>query len=153
MRPENGNGNGNAVRPLERLAVTLAIATVGAIVVWDGTRQAGASSYFPIAIGLAIVALSGISLAKVGREKRPTDEAPLMKGFVGLAMLAVFIGLSSQVGFLTASLAFIPAMAVLGGDRSFPRIAIGTAAFIIMAYLVFELAFAQPLPADLIFGG
>lgn len=144
---------GNPVRPLERLAVALAVALAGGVVVWDGARQAGASAYFPIAVGSAMIALSAVSVARLDRETRMTEEAPLFRGFVGLGMLAAFIFLAGQIGFLTASITFIPAMALLGGDRNFLRIAVGTVAFVIMAYVVFNLAFAQPFPAELILGG
>ncbi|SDU15276.1 tripartite tricarboxylate transporter TctB family protein [Stappia sp. ES.058] len=151
VTPERAEGN--TVRPLERLAVALAVALAGGVVVFDGTRQAGASAYFPIAVGSAMIVLSAVSVAGLGRDLRFTDEAPLLKGFAGLVLLAAFIGLSGQIGFLTASLAFIPAMAVLGGDRNVVRVVVGTLAFVVMAYVVFHLALAQPFPAELILGG
>lgn len=151
VTPEKAEGN--TVRPLERLAVALLVALVGAVVTWDGTRQDGASAYFPIAVGSAMIVLSVISIIRLGRDTRLTDEAPLVRGFAGLALLAVFIALAGQVGFLTASLAFIPAMAVLGGDRNAVRVVVGTVVFVVMAYVVFHLAFAQPFPAELILGG
>ncbi|MEW5420947.1 tripartite tricarboxylate transporter TctB family protein [Amorphus sp. 3PC139-8] len=144
---------GNPVRPLERLAAALAVALAGGVVVWDGTRQAGASAYFPIAVGSAMIALSAVTVIRLDRKTRMTEEAPLLRGFAGLAMLAAFIGLAGYIGFLSASVAFIPAMAVLGGDRNIVRIAVGTVAFVILAYVVFNLAFAQPFPAELILGG
>jgi hypothetical protein len=152
MAVEPNKAEGNAVRPRERLAAALAIALIGGVIVWDGARQVGASAYFPMAVGGAMVALSAVTLAKLGGALRITDEAPLAKGFAGLALLALFVGLASYGGFLTASIVFIPAMALLGGDRNYPRIAVGTIAFVILAYLIFNLALSQPLPAELIFG-
>jgi len=143
---------GNAVKPYERLAAALAIALIGGVIVWDGARQSGASAYFPVAVGSAMIVLSIATIARLGRAVRFTDEAPLLKGFAGLAMLALFIGLAGYVGFLTASIVFIPVMALLGGDRNFPRIALGTVAFAVLAYAVFNLALSQPMPAELILG-
>lgn len=150
VKPDKAEGN--AVKPLERLAAALAIALIGGVIVFDGTRQSGASAYFPIAVGGAMIALSMVTIAALGRDVRLTDEAPLLKGFAGLVLLALFIGLAGHVGFLTASVVFIPVMALLGGDRNFLRIALGTVAFVVLAYAVFNLALSQPMPAELILG-
>lgn len=143
----------STVQPRERLAVAIAIAALGGVIVWDGLRQTAASAYFPVAVGGAMIALSLITIAARDPESRATDEAPLRKGLPALVLLAGFIALAGAVGFLTASIAFIPAMALLGGDRNPMRIAIGTVAFIAAAYLVFHVILAQPLPAELVLGG
>ncbi|OCW59578.1 tripartite tricarboxylate transporter TctB family protein [Hoeflea olei] len=152
MAVEPDQAQGNVVRPLERLATSLAVALIGGVIIWDGARQTGESAYFPIAVGGAMVALSAITIAKLDRATRFSDEAPLAKGFAGLVMLGLFIWLAGHVGFLTSSLLLIPAMALLGGDRNVLRMTIGTIAFVGLAYLVFNLALSQPLPAELIFG-
>lgn len=140
------------VRPLERLAVCLVVALVGGIVVWDGFCQVGAGGYFPLAVGGAMIVLSAISILGMDRMAMATDEAPLSKGIAGLVLLTAFIALAGNIGFLTASILFVPAMALLGGDRSVLRILVGTAAFVLVAYAVFNVAFSQPFPAELILG-
>lgn len=137
----------------ERLIVTVIVGLFGAVVFWEGTRQVEDSAIYPLVVGAAIMVLSLFSI--LGIRIKPllfTDEAPLKTGFLGLVLVGVFIALSASIGFLTASLIFLPAMAYLGGERRKLAILLGTIVFIIGAYLVFNLMFSHPFPAELIFG-
>ena len=137
----------------ERLAVHALVGIGGAVVLLDSASLVMASGYFPAAIGVALVALSAVSMVSaLSAGPLTTDEAPLGLGIAGLAMLFVFIWSSSQIGFLTSSLWMLPAMALLGGDRRWGRIALLTGAFVILAWIVFGLVFAQTFPPELILG-
>ena len=144
---------GQMVQPRERLIVAILVALLGAIIVWDGSRQVAESAYFPYAVGGALVVLSLFTLLGHRQQASATDEAPLKKGLAGLLLLAAFIWLAGSIGFLTSALWFIPAMAYLGGERRWLHIVIGTVLFDVLAYVVFHLIFSHPFPAELIFGG
>lgn len=141
------------VKRQERLIVTVIVGLFGAVVFWEGTRQVGDSAVYPLVVGGAIMVMSFFSI--LGIWLKPllfTDEAPLKTGFLGLALVGVFIALSATIGFLTTSLLFLPTMAYLGGERRKLAILAGTMAFVVGAYLIFNLILSHPLPAELIFG-
>ncbi len=137
----------------ERLLVHAAVAALGGAVLWDSFSQQGASAYFPTAIGCGLILLSAVSALKVVPRRLLTSEATLVKGLGGLALLAVFALLAGEAGFLSTALLFIPAMALLGGDRNVPRVALATVSFVALAYVVFHVVFAQSFPPEFILGG
>lgn len=137
----------------ERITATLSVAVFGAVMVWDGNQQVAESSYFPVVVGIALIVLSAFSLFGMRELVVHSDEAPLLKGLIGLVMFAIFIALSNIIGFLTSSIILIPAMAYLGGERRFLRIVTGIILFDVAAYLVFSLLFSHPFPTELILGG
>ncbi|MFV0245119.1 MAG: tripartite tricarboxylate transporter TctB family protein [Qingshengfaniella sp.] len=137
----------------ERLIVHALVLAGGVVILRDATSLSAQSAYFPIFVGWALILLSLISMAAALRTgPLPTDEAPFVTGALGLMLLGGFVFSSQTIGFLTSTLWFLPALALVGGERRVIRLGIMTLAFTALAYLVFTLLFAQPLPAELILG-
>lgn len=137
----------------ERLASHGLVALAGGIILWDTGSYSGASAYFPRTVGGALVALSAISSVVAFRKPaKDGSEAPLNRGIPGLILLFAYIWISQYVGFLTSTIWFVPALALLGGERRWAYFAILTAGFAAALFLVFVMLFKQPLPPELIFG-
>lgn len=139
---------------LERLIVHALIIAGGVVILRETASLSDQSAYIPMFLGWGLIALSLLSAAATLRSAAPriTDEAPLLKGGAALMLFAGFIYSSSHIGFLTSTLWFLPALAVLAGERRWLRLALMTIAFAIAAYLIFKLLFAQSLPTELILG-
>ena len=71
-------------------------------------------------------------------------------GLAGLLLLGVFIWSAQTIGFLTSALWFLPAMAILGGERRWLRLGLMTSGFVFIAYLTFHQLLAQSLPSEFI---
>ena len=137
----------------ERLIAHGLVIAGGAVILWQTASLSSQSARFPAFIGWGLVILSLLSMAVTlrGRAIR-TEEAPLTKGGLGLGLLAGFVFSSHHAGFLTSMLWFLPAFALLAGERSTARLAVTTIAFVAVAYLFFHLLLAQSLPAEWILG-
>lgn len=140
------------VGAIERLLTTGAVAIIGGAILWDSAAYQGGSRFFPVAIGGGLLVLSGVSALAHRRERHPTDEANLPIMAFGMALLAAFIFLASRGGFLSCTLLFIPAMALLGGYRNIPVLVIATLSFVALAYVVFVIGLGVSLPADILWG-
>lgn len=141
----------NPVSLPERLAVTALVASGGAVVLWRASGFPGVSGYFPTAIGLSVMILSAISAVRtVGAGPFMVEEARLGTGLAGLSLLGVFIWSAQNIGFLTSALWFLPAMAILGGERRWLRLALMTLGVVFAAWLIFYQLFSRPLPPEFI---
>ncbi|KAA0011988.1 hypothetical protein F0A17_11860 [Billgrantia pellis] len=139
----------------ERLATNIMVAGIGALILWDSASLTGASAYFPVAVGVSLIAFSAISAINQilrTRDSARTSEASLIHGLAGLALLGLFVASASAMGFLTSALWFLPAMAMLGGERHGWRVVLITLLFTLLAWLLFHLVFAQSMPPEFIFG-
>lgn len=144
----------HGVSRTERLIMHGGVGITGVVILWDTAALTGASAIFPRAIGGALVVvaiISAITALKTGRKE--SDEASLAKGLPGLVLLALYVFGSVQLGFLTSALWFIPALSLLGGERRPGYIALLTAGFIALMFLVFVLLFNQQLPPEFVLGG
>ena len=52
------------------------------------------------------------------------------------------------LGYFTATAVYIPAIALMLGQRGAAMIGVSTALFLIMIYLVFVVTFERPLPLE-----
>lgn len=139
----------------ERLAINVMVAGIGALILWDSASLAGASAYFPLAVGLGLIGVSALSAAHLlwrSRGDARTGEASLFHGLAGLALLAGFVASAGQLGFLTSALWFLPAMALLGGERHGWRVLLITLLFTLLAWALFRGIFAQTMPPEWILG-
>lgn len=142
---------GKTVTRAERLAVSALVLLGGVVILRDAASLSAQSSYFPLFVGVALMVLSVISSVASWRHgDKPTDEAGLTMGIGGLLLLGLFIFSAARIGFLTSTLWFLPALAVLGGERHWVRLVIITAIFSALVYAIFTLIFAQSLPPELI---
>lgn len=137
----------------ERLIAHGLVLAGGAVILWETASLSSQSARFPTLIGWGLIVLSLLSMAATLRARAVwTEEAPLTKGALGLGLLAGFVFSSQHAGFLTSVLWFLPAFALLAGERSASRLAVTTIAFTALAYLFFHLLFAQSLSAEWILG-
>lgn len=139
----------------EKLAINLFVGCLGGLILWDSHTLQGDSAFFPVSIGIALIILSAISaLHSVVRQTgaSATEEASLGHGLAGLGLLALFVLSAAYLGFVTSSLWFLPAMAWLGGERTWPRIVVITLTFAVLISLLFHVLFSQTMPPELIFG-
>ena len=127
------------------------VASGGAVVLWEASGLPGASGYFPTAVGLSVMILSTISaVCTLGAEAPAVEETKLHTGLAGLLLLGVFIWSAQTIGFLTSALWFLPAMAILGGERHWLRLGLMTSSFVLLAYLIFHQLLLQSLPSEFI---
>lgn len=141
----------NPVSLPERLTVTALVASGGAVVLWQASSFPGASGYFPTAIGLSVIILSAISAVwTVSAGSFVVEEARLGTGLTGLLLLGAFIWSAQNIGFLTSALWFLPAMAIVGGERRWFRLALMTLGVVFAAWLIFHQLFSRPLPPEFI---
>ena len=63
---------------------------------------------------------------------------------------ALYFFASTEIGFLLATMIFVPLLAWLSGYRSIKPLAIGSLVYMTAIYLVFDLAFNRPLPEGII---
>lgn len=138
---------------VERLTIHGLVGLTGAVILWDTASLSGASAIFPRAIGAALICLAAISAVYAFRIRSPTtEEVGLAMGLSALVLLALYIWTSVRIGFVTSSLWFVPALALLGGERRAVHIALLTIGFVLAVLIVFEVLFKQPLPPELILG-
>ncbi len=139
----------------EQLAINVMVAGIGALILWDSASLEGGSAYFPLAVGLGLIGMSVVSagylLWRRSGDTR-TGEATLFHGLAGLALLGGFVASAGQLGFLTSTLWFLPAMSILGGERNWWRVLLITLLFTLLAWVLFRGIFAQTLPPEWIFG-
>lgn len=143
------------VTTAEKLFTNVAVAGSGGLILWDSLSLQGGSAYFPVTVGIALIVfslISGLAVIRNAAAVTMTSEASLLHGMAGLVLTAGFVWSASTFGFLTSTLWFLPAMAVLGGERHWLRIVLMTLGFSAIAWLVFGLVFAQTMPPELIFG-
>lgn len=144
---------GKPVRRLERLAVNALVLLGGVVILRDAVSLSAQSSHFPTFIGTALIVLSLLSAGATLRHgETSTDEAALATGCAALLLLGLFIFSASHIGFITSTIWFLPALALLGGERKWGRLAIMTLGFTLLVYVTFKLVFAQSLPVELILG-
>ncbi|MCF8481707.1 MAG: tripartite tricarboxylate transporter TctB family protein [Rhodospirillum sp.] len=137
----------------ERLLVHALVALGGAVILWETASLSSDSATFPGAVGLGLILFSVISaIATLRSVSAPTVEAPLVQGMIGLALLGAYVGSTVLAGFLTSALWFLPAMALVGGERRRSWLVAASAGFVLLAFVVFRLVFAQPFPPELILG-
>ena len=136
-----------------------ALVGVGASALVDGLRVGGPSGLFPAVLGGLLIAAAGTSLLRGRRGARPaaagdrdttvTVAPSLGRGWVqaiGLLLLGLFVAL------FAAALVFTPTLALIGGERRWPRLVLVTAGFVGGLYVFFSLLLRLPLPPDLVFG-
>lgn len=142
-----------SVSLFERLTIFALVGVLGGVILWDAASLSGASAYFPRAVGGLTILISLVSAGAALRQTRSrTEEAPLRRGIPALLILAFYIYSASWIGFLSSLIWFVPAMAVLGGEKRLLRITLLTVCFGLAVFLVFGVLFNQPLPPELILG-
>lgn len=112
---------------------------------------------FPQIVILLMATLSIIMFAKTLKGEPRTDGEPFVKRPGNLLITVVgsvgYIFLVSQIGYFTATVLFMPGLALLLGYRNPVVIAVVTIAFLLLIWVVFVVIFKRPLPTEILFGG
>jgi hypothetical protein len=119
---------------------------------------AGAALLPRVALG-ALLLLSVLLVARglrTASAARGSDEtAPFMiapgRLLIGVMAMAFYIAAIETVGFYPATAVFVPATAYALGARNHVTVLIGSVAFLIFAYVVFDVFFERVMPAGLLF--
>jgi len=119
---------------------------------------AGAALLPRIALGgllLLSVLLVTRGLRDASAARGPDDSTAFMRApgrlLIGVAAMAVYIVAIETAGFYPATAVFVPATAYALGARNHLAILIGGIAFLIFAYVVFDIFFERVMPVGLLF--
>lgn len=113
----------------------------------------GAARIFPL---LTVGALGFFSVIYLGRSLlAPRDTGPLVTRadvfLVVLVLTIVYVNLAVAIGYITATILYIPAVAWLIGFRRPVYISVVTVVYLVSVYALFELVFGRALPSELLF--
>jgi hypothetical protein len=68
-----------------------------------------------------------------------------------LVLTIVYVNLAVAIGYITATILYIPAVAWLIGFRRPVYISVVTVVYLVSVYALFELVFGRALPSELLF--
>jgi hypothetical protein len=135
----------------DSIAALLGLAVGGGFFVLS--LSVGAGGVFPRAVaGIMMAASLGLLIKAF---IKPSAIAPLAREAILRVAAAVVLTLLyivgvAKLGFITASLVFIPAAAYALGLKRHLLVWVTTVVFVASVYVLFETLFGTPLPRDLI---
>jgi hypothetical protein len=145
--------------------ILLAIMSYGGYAIAEGLRVGGRSGIFPLALGVALVALTAVATIRTLRpratpadslESEPSpDMAPITLSWVhaaGLALLAAYMLAASYIGLLSAAIVFTPVLGFVGAERRWTLLAAFTAILVLVLYFIFSVFLRLPLPPEFLIG-
>lgn len=145
------------VRHMRDAAAGGAIFALGFAFLLLSGRYSRGAEVFPELIAIIMMVCAALLVVRAlffaGRSARPEEPVPPVTGrmvvaIIGTIVYAVAVGL---VGFVTASLVFVPALSMALGMRRPLVIGVTTIAFVLLIHAVFERIFHVFLPRDLLF--
>ncbi len=135
----------------DTIAALLGLAIGGAFIFMS--RNIGAGGMFPRVVAGIMVAASLGLLAKAFF--RPSAIAPMnreeiLRVTASVVLTLLYIAAVAPLGFIVASLIFIPATAYTLGLKRHIMIWVTTVVFVASVYLLFQAIFGTPLPRGLL---
>lgn len=128
-----------------------ALVVLGAGMVWEGTRLGYAgygvpgAGFFPVWSGL-LLTVSGIAFAlQAASAHRLEDDVAVLRQFLAIAMVAVFLLLNEGIGTLGAILIYLAGSVYFIGRHSLAITALCCIVCLAIVYAVFELWLRIPL--------
>ena len=133
------------------IVLGVVFAALGLFAAVRAAAYAGASGTYPMVLGLALsgfgILVAGKAVLRGKREPRPLT---LHAGRVAItvAIGAVYLALVPVLGFYTASALVVLALPLALGFRQPVFLALTTAVFIAIVWVVFSIVLEKPLPAE-----
>ncbi len=113
----------------------------------------GGAQIFPLIAVATLGIASVIYLARsllAPKETEPLVTRPGIFAIV-LGLTLVYMNLSVAIGYITATIVYIPTVAWLIGFRRPVYLAVATAIYLVVVYVLFEVLFGRALPPELLF--
>jgi hypothetical protein len=137
----------------DRMAAIFLMAFAGSAFAYADTFPAEAAMYPRLVSGLMVLLSGTLFVRSFLPGFRNQQFEPLADDWVRLLSAAVttfiFFLAAGWIGFYFAAAVFVPTMAILGGYRKLPIIALTTAIYLVATYLVFEAFFGRSLAPGL----
>lgn len=119
----------------------------------------GGAELFPRGLAIIMMVVSALMFVravfwpKMVPEGTPRmDPADVKRTAICVLVTIVYVALIQPLGFATASIAFIIAIAYAMGFRNHPALWLTAVLFVGALYFLFVRVFHTPLPEDIIFG-
>lgn len=133
------------------IAALLGLAIGGAFIFMS--RDIGAGGMFPrLVAGIMVAASLGLLAKSFFRPSTiaPMNRQEILRVAAAVILTLLYIAALAPLGFVPASLIFIPATAYTLGLKRHIMILVTTVVFVASAYLLFQAVFGTPLPRGFI---
>lgn len=113
----------------------------------------GGARIFPLIAVATLGLFSTIYLARsllVPKETEPLVTRPGIFAIV-LGLTLVYVNLAVAIGYISATIFYIPSVAWLIGFRRPVYLALTTVIYLVTVYVLFEVVFGRALPSELLF--